>query len=165
MNVLEATHAHHRSARSVPIHACGLIESSVRLHPNSSEFSLQIPPSTCAPAFLSVCQRLPMGPESVRASPRGIGTSCVAAPVFHCIQSFRFLSLFKSATLFIYIRERNHHVWAFRHFVAPHQSSERHLPTLAEARQTHRGRHRPLSLPRSGCQQRRSQTTIVHRLR
>lgn len=165
MHVQESAHAYRRSAHRVAIRSCSLIESSVRLHPNSSELSLRNPPSFCAPPFLAVYQRLSMRPEPVRASPRGIETSCVGAPVFHCIQSLRLLSLFMSAALFTYIRERGHHVGAFRRFVAPHQSSERHLRTLAEARQTHRGGHRPLPLPRSGCQPRRSQTTIVHRLR
>ena len=165
MNFLEATHANHRSAHSVPIHACGLIESSVRLHPNSSELTLQIPPSSSTPPFLAVCRRWPMGLEPVRVSPRGIGTFLRRGTSLPCIQSLRFLSLFMSVTLFTSIRERDHHVRAFKRFVAPRQSSERHLRTLAEARQTHRGGHRPLPLPRSGCQPRRSQATIVHRLR
>ena len=165
MNFLEATHANHRSVHRVPIHACRLVESSVRLHPNLSELSLQNPRSSSTPVFLAVCHRLSMEPEPVRASHRGIGTVCVEVPVFLSIKSPQFISLFMSVTLFIYIRERGHHVGAFRRFVAPRQSSERHLRTLAEARQTHRGGHRPLPLPRSGRQPRRSQTTIVHRLR
>lgn len=165
MNFQESTHAHSRSAHRVPIHSCGLIQSSVRLHPNSSELSLQNPRSSSTPAFLAVCQPFSMGPEAIRVSPPRIETFSVEVPVFLSIKSPQFISLFMSVTLFIYIRERGHHVGAFRRFVAPRQSSERHLRTLAEARQTHRGGHRPLPLPRSGRQPRRSQTTIVHRLR
>jgi hypothetical protein len=165
MKLQESTHANPRSAHRVPIHSSGLIESSVRLHPPFYDISFRNPPSSSAPAFLSVCQPFSMGPEAIRVSPPRMETFCVEVPVFLSIKSLQFISLFMSVTLFIYVRERDHHVGAFRRFVAPHQSSERHLRTLAEARQTHRGGHRPLPLPRSGCQPRRSQATIVHRLR
>lgn len=165
MKLQESTHANPRSAHRAPIHSSGLIESSVRLHPIFYDISFRNPPSSSAPAFLCVCQPFSMRPEPIRVSPPRIATFGVEVPVFLSIKSLQFTALFMSATLFISIRERDHHVRAFKRFVAPRQSSERHLRTLAEARQTHRGGHRPLPLPRSGRQPRRSQATIVHRLR
>lgn len=164
MNVQESAHAHHRSAPP-----CS--DSVVRAHPVGTAPSEFVRAQSPEPTFLEhAClpRRLPTFVHGTRTRPcfsSGNWNSLRRGTSLPFDQVSSVYSLFMSANLFTSIRERDHHVRAFKRFVAPHQSSERDLRALAETRQTHRGGHRPLPLPRSGRQPRRSQTTIVHRLR